>query len=241
MGDSRLTGADEVLPAAFYDRPVLDVAADLLGCIVETRVVETGVAETGVGEGRLGVRLTEVEAYAGPDDPGSHAFRGPTPRTEIMFGPPGHAYVYFSYGMHWCMNLVCGPPGTASAVLLRAGALVLPSEPGRAEAVEQLAADRRPGIRPVDRARGPARLTKLLGVDRRFNGADVTAAGGELRLRPAEPAAAAVVRTGPRVGLSAGADRPWRFWLEGEPTVSAYRAGKPPRARQLPERDHGSR
>ncbi len=209
----------EVLPAAFYDRPVLDVAADLLGCVVET----------GCGGDRLSVRLTEVEAYAGPDDPGSHAFRGPTPRTEVMFGPPGHAYVYFSYGMHWCMNLVCGPPGTASAVLLRAGALVLPSDPDRRLVAEQLAAERRPGIRPLDRARGPARLTKLLGVDRQFDGAAVTDPAGPLRVRARTGDPGDQIRTGPRVGLSAAADLPWRFWLDGEPTVSAYRAGKPRR------------
>ena len=104
--------------APFYDRPVLEVARDLLGCGVVTAPMPTSPS-----------RLTEVEAYAGPDDPASHAFRGPTPRTAVMFGPPGLAYVYFSYGMHWCMNLVCGPDGHASAVLLRAGELVLPPDP----------------------------------------------------------------------------------------------------------------
>ena len=110
------------LPRSFYDRPVLEVARDLLGAVV----VASGVS----------VRLTEVEAYAGARDPASHAFRGRTPRNDVMFGPPGHAYVYFTYGMHYCMNLVCGPDGEASAVLLRAGEVV---------AGLDLARSRRPG------------------------------------------------------------------------------------------------
>ena len=111
MGDGGLTRRGGVpLSRSFYDRPVLEVARDLLGALV----VRDGVA----------VRLTEVEAYAGGHDPASHAFRGRTRRNAVMFGPPGHAYVYFTYGMHFCMNLVCGPPGQASAVLLRAGVVI---------------------------------------------------------------------------------------------------------------------
>ena len=196
---------------------MLEVARALLGCLVET----------GAGDDRLTVRLTEVEAYAGPDDPGSHAFRGPTPRTEVMFGPPGHAYVYFSYGMHWCMNLVCGPAGRASAVLLRAGEPVCPADPGDQEVLMRLIERRRPGIRAVDLARGPARLAMLLGVDRAFDGADVTDPAGRLLVLPGPAVPDARVRTGPRVGLSAGAERPWRFWIEGERSVSPYRPGKP--------------
>jgi DNA-3-methyladenine glycosylase len=202
---------------------VLEVARSLLGCRVET----------GWGDQRLAVRLTEVEAYAGTDDPGSHAFRGPTPRTEVMFGPPGHAYVYFSYGMHWCMNLVCGPPGQASAVLLRAGEPVFPSDaadPAEREAFTRLVQRRRPGIRAIDLARGPARLTMLLGVDRDFGGTDVTDPAGRLRVLPGATVPDARVRTGPRVGLSVGADRPWRFWVDGERSVSPYRPGKPRRS-----------
>ena len=133
------------LPPDFFDRPVLEVAPDLLGAVVTHRSAA----------GPVSVRLTEVEAYDGESDPGSHAFRGRTPRNEVMFGPPGRVYVYFTYGMHWCMNLVCGSPGSASAVLLRAGEVVegLP-----------LATSRRTTTRsPRDLARGPARLTVALG------------------------------------------------------------------------------
>lgn len=169
--------------------------------------------------GGVTVRLTEVEAYAGLDDPGSHAFRGRTPRTAVMFGPPGRAYVYFSYGMHWCLNVVCGPEGRAAAVLLRAGEVVS----GQAAARERRcdAADR-------ELARGPARLARTLGVDGRLNGSDLLG-GGPLLLVPGPPVPEALVRRGPRVGLAAAADRPWRFSLAGDPTVSPYRPHTPRR------------
>jgi DNA-3-methyladenine glycosylase len=190
-----------VLPREFYDRPVLEVARDLLGAVV----VHAGVS----------VRLSEVEAYDGDVDPASHAFRGPTPRNDVMFGPPGHAYVYFTYGMHFCVNLVCGPPGRASAVLLRAGEVV--------EGLE-VAQPRRPGVRPRDLARGPARLTLTLAIDRSVGGSDVTTPDGPLQVRAGTPVPDSAVRRGPRVGVSAGAETPWRFWIDGDPTVSAYRA-----------------
>ena len=166
--------------------------------------------------GDVVLRLTEVEAYAGEADPGSHAFRGRTPRTEIMFGRPGLAYVYFSYGMHWCMNVVTGPDGTASAVLLRAGEVV--------EGLEQARA-RRPGAKDRDLARGPARLTKALGVTGELGGTDLLDPTAPLQLHRADPPAdAAAIRTGPRVGVAGlGAPTPWRFWLDGEPSVSPYR------------------
>ncbi|HET7304917.1 MAG TPA: DNA-3-methyladenine glycosylase [Segeticoccus sp.] len=198
----------EVLGAPFFDRPVLQVAPDLLGA----RVRHAGVT----------VRLTEVEAYDGQNDPGSHAFRGETPRTRVMFGPPGHLYVYFSYGMHWCCNLVCGEPGRASAVLLRGGEV--------ADGIE-LARARRGGMKDRDLARGPARLAQALALTGAQNGAEVTVADGEVQVcRPSSPGgAASSVRSGPRVGVSgAGGDGsayPWRFWLDGEATVSAYRPG----------------
>ena len=182
--------------------PVLEVAPALLGA----RLVSGGVT----------VRLTELEAYSGSSDPGSHAFRGRTPRNEVMFGAAGHAYVYFTYGMHWCLNVVTGAVGEAAAVLLRA-----------AEVVDGLdaARSRRPQVRDRDLCRGPARLTKALGIDGSLNGVALLAPGSPLRLvPPPEPAPAGMVRTGPRVGVGGdGAAFPWRFWLEGEPTVSVYR------------------
>jgi DNA-3-methyladenine glycosylase len=190
---------------AFFDRPVLEVAPDLLGAVVEHRSAE----------GLVAVRLTEVEAYDGERDPGSHAFRGRTPRNAVMFGPPGHVYVYFSYGMHWCMNLVCGPAGVASAVLLRAGEVVVG---------EPLAFARRTSAKSArDLARGPARLTVALGIDGAYDGADAVDEAAPLRVLTASRGPADI-RTGPRVGVSGdGAHRPWRFWLAGEPTVSTYR------------------
>jgi DNA-3-methyladenine glycosylase len=203
----------EQLTRAFYARPVLDVAPELLGC----HISHAGVT----------VRLTEVEAYDGSNDPGSHAFRGPTPRTQVMFGEPGRLYVYFSYGMHWCANVVCGPHGAASAVLLRGAEVVAGLEVARS---------RRPGVLDrdlADLARGPARLATTLALGRDQNGMDITASDSAFVVRPAprasESASDRVVRTGPRVGVSGpgggGAAYPWRFWLEGEPTVSAYRPG----------------
>nr|WP_218885377.1 DNA-3-methyladenine glycosylase [Kineococcus aurantiacus] len=195
------------LARSFYDRDVLEVARDLLGRVVRHTTPE----------GVVGVRLSEVEAYAGESDPGSHAFRGPTPRTRVMFGEAGHAYVYFSYGMHWCVNLVCGPVGTASAVLLRAGEVV--------EGLE-LARSRRVAARKdVDLARGPARLTQALGVDRAQDGVDVCG-GSSLEVLPGRPVPDEQVVWGPRVGVAgAGAATPWRASLVNDPTVSAYRVG----------------
>jgi len=134
-----------------------------------------------------------------------------------MFGPPGRAYVYFTYGMHWCLNVVCGALGTASAVLLRAGVVT---------AGGHLVAAQRPGIRPTDWARGPARLTRALGVDGSFDGCDLTDPASGLRLLPGPRIPRGSVTAGPRVGVSAAADRPWRFWVDGEPAVSTYRAGR---------------
>ncbi len=198
--------ADRQLTADFFARPVLQVAPDLLGAVVR----HAGPA------GPVAVRLTEVEAYAGEQDPGSHAFRGRTPRTEVMFGPPGRVYVYFTYGMHWCMNLVCGPAGEASAVLLRAGEVV--------EGLE-LASSRRTTARTArELASGPARLTVALGVDGTHNGGDATDPGSCLTVLAGVPDPGADVQRGPRVGVAGdGATHPWRFWLAGDSSVSAYR------------------
>ncbi len=213
------------LPRAFYDRPVLDVAPDLLGAYVVTRGPD----------GTVVIRLTEVEAYDGERDPGSHAFRGRTVRNAVMYGPPGGLYVYFTYGMHYCANLVCGPEGWASAVLLRAGEIV--------DGIEVAAARRaRPGraLPPEESlARGPANLARALGLTiDGHGGLDVTVPTSLVTVHPAtreEPVqphdhpgrASGGVLTGPRVGVSGpggdAATYPWRFWLPGNPTVSAYR------------------
>jgi DNA-3-methyladenine glycosylase len=205
--------------------PVLDAAPRLLDGLL---------AHEGP-DGRVAVRLTEVEAYDGDQDPGSHAYRGRTDRNAVMFGGPGHLYVYFTYGMHFCCNVVCGEAGRASAVLLRAGEVVDGLELARA---------RRTNGPDRDLARGPARLCQALGIDRSLDGADVCATGSPLRVRaeagnparsvvlgpgddPPEPLRKIV--TGPRVGVSSAAEIPWRFWYEGDPTVSVYRAHVPRR------------
>ena len=174
-----------------------------------------------VGGERVAVRLTEVEAYEGVDDPASHAFRGSTPRTAVMFGPAGHLYCYFTYGMHWCAKITCGEDGVASAVLLRAGEIV--------EGVET-AALRRPAARASrDLARGPARLAAALGLDRATDGLDLCAAGSPVRLASMPSRAARGIESGPRVGISVAIERPWRFWLVGESSVSQFKPGRPPR------------
>jgi DNA-3-methyladenine glycosylase len=187
---------------------VLPAAVRLLGCTVESDTPD----------GTVAVRLVEVEAYRGADDPASHSFRGRTPRNGVMFGPPGHLYVYFVYGMHFCANVSCMDDGDAGAVLLRAGEVV--SDPGVAHA-------RRPTARrEADLARGPARLASLLGLGREHNGVDVTAPASPVRLLAGPPVDPALVRSGPRVGVSAGHDLPWRFWIDGSAAVSPYRPGR---------------
>ncbi|MER8017736.1 DNA-3-methyladenine glycosylase [Streptomyces griseoluteus] len=201
------------LPRDFFDRPVLEVAPDLLGRLV----VRT------TPDGPISLRLTEVEAYDGPNDPGSHAYRGRTPRNEVMFGPPGHVYVYFTYGMWHCMNLVCGPEGTASGVLLRAGEIVEGAE---------LTRERRVSARnDKELAKGPARLATALDVDRSLDGTDACAAGDTaIRVLAGTPVPPEQVRSGPRTGVAGdGGVHPWRFWVADDPTVSPYRAHVPRR------------
>ena len=190
---------------SFLEGPVLEVAPRLLGATLR--------------HGAVAVRITEVEAYDGADDPGSHAFRGPTPRNRVMFGPPGHLYVYFTYGMHHCANVVCGPDGRASAVLVRAGEVVDGLDVVRT---------RRPRSGDRDLARGPARLCSALGLDLRHVGHDLRRA--PITLTPPEALLdASSISSGPRVGLRQAADRPWRFWVTGDPSVSAYRPAAPRR------------
>jgi DNA-3-methyladenine glycosylase len=163
-----------------------------------------------------------VEAYSGSGiDPAAHSHRGPTPRAAIMFGPPGRLYVYFSYGVHWCANVVVGADGDGEAVLLRAGEVVVG---------EELARSRRPAARsPRDLAGGPARLTQALAIGRGDLGTDLLDPRSPIRLHrgpvPSE------ISAGPRVGISLATDLPWRFWETGAPSVSVFRAGGKPRRR----------
>jgi DNA-3-methyladenine glycosylase len=209
-----------LIPRDFFARPSVEVAPDLLGCVLEHETAD----------GLVAVELTEVEAYAGRSDPASHAYRGKTKRNAVMFGPPGHAYVYFTYGMHFCVNMVClGEQGSASAVLLRAGAIIAGEDLARARRT------RGPGIVPSrNLARGPARLCQALAIDRSLDGADVCVAGAPIRMLSGagNPARSGKIATGPRVGVSSAAEIPWRFWYEGDPTVSVYRPHMP-RQRKL--------
>ena len=188
--------------------PVLTAAPRLLGA----RLTHAGV----VGE------IIEVEAYDGAADPGSHAYRGQTPRNRSMFDRPGCLYVYFTYGMHHSANVVCGEEGRAAAVLLRAA---------RITSGRELARSRRPGAGDRELARGPARLCRAFGIDRTLDGTDLIEGPVLLRLAD-QPVPDELIATGPRVGLRQAAERPWRFWIRDEPTVSGYRpaAARPRRS-----------
>jgi DNA-3-methyladenine glycosylase len=192
--------------------PVDVVARDLLGCWVVTDRPA----------GRVALRLTEVEAYSGDGmDPAAHSHRGPTPRAAIMFGPPGRLYVYFSYGVHWCANVVVGPEGRGQAVLLRAGEVVVG---------EDLARSRRPAARATrDLARGPARLTQALAIGPDDLDTDLLSPASTVRLHRG-PAPAAI-SAGPRVGITQATHLPWRFWETDAPSVSVFRAGGKSRRR----------
>lgn len=186
------------LPRSFYDRDPRVVAPELLGKLLAR------------DDGRS-ARIVEVEAYAGAEDAAAHSYRGPTPRTAVMFGPPGHLYVYFTYGMHWCANAVCGPAGEGWGVLLRAAEPVAGLEAMRAA---------RPAARSDrDLCRGPARLAQAFDIDGTHGGADLVE-GSPLRILddgtppPATPAA------GPRIGISRAAEAPWRWWIPGNRFVS---------------------
>ncbi|MDP9300594.1 MAG: DNA-3-methyladenine glycosylase [Actinomycetota bacterium] len=195
------------LPRRSLARPATEVAPELLGHVLARRLPDGGV---------LRARIVETEAYE-QDDPASHAYRGLTPRVRVMFGPPGHLYVYFTYGMHHCMNVVTGPNGTASAVLLRAAQPL--------EGMDRMSI-RRGTDRVLDLCRGPARLAQAFGVDRSLDGADLVR-GSEIWIERDPTAVAASIRSGPRVGIRVGTDQPWRFWIDG-PWVSVSRpAGVP--------------
>jgi DNA-3-methyladenine glycosylase len=211
-----------LIPREFFARPSVQVAPDLLGCVLEHETAD----------GLVAVELTEVEAYAGRSDPASHAYRGKTKRNAVMFGPPGHAYVYFTYGMHFCVNMVClGEEGSASAVLLRAGEVVAGQDLARARRTRGPSPEGRARIAARDLARGPARLCQALAIDRSLDGADACVASAPLRMLSGagNPARSGHIVTGPRVGVSSAADIPWRFWYDGDPTVSVYRPHVPRR------------
>ena len=189
------------LPLAFYRRDAVSVARDLIGCIFVHNDIE----------GRTAVRIVEDEAYRGVLDPGSHGYRGLTQRTEVMYGPPGRLYVYFTYGMHWCANVVCAPEGRCEAVLLRAGEPI--------EGVELMRARRPVATRDTELAAGPARLTQAMGIGKQHNGSSLLR-GGKFFIGADE--ASDAYRAGEiaqtvRVGLGAGKGQeiPWRFVVPG--------------------------
>jgi DNA-3-methyladenine glycosylase len=191
-----------VLPVAYYARPTLAVARDLLGSLLCRREAD-GTFTVG--------RIVETEAYIGEDDPACHAAAGRTARTRVLYGPPGRAYVYFTYGMHYLFNVVTEPEGRPAAVLVRA----LRPEAGlnRMEA-------RRGGRNGGGMTQGPARLCEALGIDLDLN--DTSLAGPVLTIRE-DGAPVSGIAAGPRVGIRVGTDRPWRFWIEGDAFVSRAR------------------
>jgi DNA-3-methyladenine glycosylase len=184
----------------------LDLAKLLLGAVIETKSPE----------GTVAARLVEVEAYRGRDDPASHSYRGKTPRNAVMWGPAGHLYVYFVYGMHFCANVVGTHEGEPGAVLLRAGEI--------SEGAELARTRRKAARKDADLARGPARLTSALRIGPEHNGADLVDPDSPVRLLVADESSEEEIHTGPRVGVAAAHDTPWRFWLDS-PAVSAYRRG----------------
>ncbi len=196
------------LPRTFFARPSHVVGPALLGHVLVRRL-PSGL--------ELRARLVETEAYR-EDDPASHSFRGPTPRNGVMFGPAGHLYVYFTYGMHYCMNVVTGKVGEGSAVLLRA-----------AEPLDGLEAmrRRRGTERVLALCSGPARLTEALSVDRALDGTDLVR-GAEVWLEHGQGLSTEAIMTGPRVGIRQAVEKPWRFFEAGSEWVSRGRPGPPP-------------
>ncbi|GAA3795818.1 DNA-3-methyladenine glycosylase [Streptomyces chiangmaiensis] len=190
--------------------PAEEVAPKLLGAMLTHETPE----------GTVSITITETEAYSGTADPASHAYRGRTPRNAVMFGPAGHLYVYRSHGLHWCANIVTGTDGIASAVLIRAGRVI---------EGEDLARKRRGAkVESARLARGPGNFCQALGITAEHNGTDLLT-GASLTLSESEPVPAALIRVGPRVGVSRAHDWQHRFYLAGDPTVSAYRLS--PRAK----------
>lgn len=191
------------LPRSFFDRPSVTVAPLLLNKILAA------------ADGRAG-RIVEVEAYAGAVDPAAHTYRGRTPRNATMFGPPGHLYVYFTYGMHWCANCVCGPEGAGGAVLIRA------LEP--LHGLAQMRAARPRIAQDRDLCRGPARLTQALGIAGGQDGIDLITATEGFTVVDDGVAPPAHAIGGPRIGISVAKDFPWRWYVPGNRYVSGTAA-----------------
>ncbi|MET8412230.1 DNA-3-methyladenine glycosylase [Streptomyces sp. NPDC005195] len=190
--------------------PAEEVAPRLLGAVLTHHTPE----------GTVSIIITETEAYSGSADPASHAYRGRTPRNAVMFGSAGHLYVYRSHGLHWCSNIVTGADGVATAVLIRAGRVI---------EGEDLARERRGSkVESPRLARGPGNFCQALGITAEHNGTDLLT-GAPVALSEGEPVPAALIRAGPRVGVSKAHDWQHRFYLAGDPTVSAYRLS--PRAK----------
>jgi len=199
MSSSPIEAEEAPLARCFYRHSALEVAPELLNKLLM------------VGD-RAG-RIVEVEAYCGEEDPGSHGFRGETPRTRVMFGPAGHLYVYFTYGMHWCANAVCGDLGESSAVLLRAAAPLAGLEVMR---------ERRGAVARRDRdlCSGPAKLCQAFGIAKAFDGADLVAGDEAVQIvddGTPPPVTPGVSR---RIGLSAGVEHEWRWFVPGDPNLS---------------------
>lgn len=196
----------------FLAHPAEDVAPKLLGSVLTCMTPE----------GTVSIAITETEAYSGEADPASHAYRGRTPRNAVMFGPAGHLYVYRSHGLHWCANVVTGTDGIASGVLIRAGRVIKGEDLARKRRGERVESARL--------ARGPGNLGQALGITAEHNGADLLT-GTSVMLSEGEPVPTALIRVGPRVGVSKAHDWQHRFYVAGDPTVSAYRLSpraKPP-------------
>ena len=187
------------LARAFLARPSWTVAPDLLGAVLW----HDGVAG----------QIVEAEAYGGANDPASHAFRGERPRNAVMFGPAGHLYMYFTYGMHFCANVVTGREGEASAVLVRALAPIA--------GIDEMWARRPRAKRDTDLCSGPAKLCQALAIDRTHDGVDVATGAGGIELRTGSAPAAVVQTT--RVGITAATEVPWRWYVAGDPHVSRPR------------------
>lgn len=206
--EAELHGARHRVDRHDLEVPAPEAAAALLGCLLECR--------PSTGDSAVIVRIVEVEAY-GPADPASHSVRGRTPRNSSMFGPPGMAYVYRSYGIHWCLNVSVDALDVGAAVLLRAAVVVAGEQQVRARR-QHVAASR-------DLLRGPGNLARALGIEAaRHDGIDLLTSGAHLTLtqdgyRPT----AATIRWGPRTGVSRAADIPWRLWITDSPAVSRYR------------------